>query len=796
MIAVSDNFIERSRSQEAETSIRVTMGTGDSAMVLGPAEVQSAEVAYSDGGDFTVGGTTSAGLKLTVLSDALPQDVISRDIKVEIGYRSPDRTWQEATGKWGEQKGTWALPYGGDEWEWLPMGTFATSDRLIARNGLFAEVQAYDTFYWMNEDCSVSVPAMDGTTKMNVLSQMKAIASAYGISMDESTVPDVGFLTVRPTGKVRACISQLAMACFADAAFEDGKLVFRKLADTGMTADESDYTGGSFTKTTGERATIDHVSVEVTKTHSSADDEANVAEDETTTQVFPMGTTGLAMQLDSELFAGGEVDVDTFPKVYDAVGTDLATVASQAGFSDGGKIEVRGFSCELWGWPWLRPKDMLTIESSQIGDLKAMCTEVTVSYDGAVRTTIGASASSESSDTYSSAPSASIASGGSSGDPITSLQRIQREYVREKIRRLNMALAQLDIDLTKNDEAIETAFKAADDANRELARTAQSTADGKNAIYVKDEGSAPTDADAKARGYSGLVQGDMWYATETEDGEDPYIVKVYMWNGSKWVPYQMVADSVMVPSSVGTVLIADGAVTADKVLAHSIGAEKIVANSIGADQIAAHCIGSDQILAHSIVAESLDIDTLRTALAWFGVSETGNRVKVDGDGMGVYAGNTKLVNISQSGINGIFYASRTWGMNVTATARTKSTFQFSTADATKYGVYPGSPWRPFAFTRLSVSGSKWVSIAGFDINPSGFLDDGGNVFSVTLVNHSLKDRNVAVNFQLLWLKGSNQLLDGEAKTDGSFTAQEDSSGSEPTRSMSMSGDTLKITWES
>jgi hypothetical protein len=66
-----------------------------------------------------------------------------------------------------------------------------------------------------------------------------------------------------------------------------------------------------------------------------------------------------------------------------------------------------------------------------------------------------------------------------------------------------------------------------------------------------------------------LVQGDLWWVVGVGDYAGKFI-GVQVWSGSVWQPRQMVADMILVPSSVGPVLIADGAVTAKIVEGDSI----------------------------------------------------------------------------------------------------------------------------------------------------------------------------------------------------------------------------------
>lgn len=67
-----------------------------------------------------------------------------------------------------------------------------------------------------------------------------------------------------------------------------------------------------------------------------------------------------------------------------------------------------------------------------------------------------------------------------------------------------------------------------------------------------------------------LKSGDQWWKIGPTGPTAGKFIGVAVWNGSSWQDRQMVADSVMVPGSVGAVLIEDGAMTAKLVEGDSI----------------------------------------------------------------------------------------------------------------------------------------------------------------------------------------------------------------------------------
>lgn len=108
----------------------------------------------------------------------------------------------------------------------------------------------------------------------------------------------------------------------------------------------------------------------------------------------------------------------------------------------------------------------------------------------------------------------------------------------------------------------ETALTAAESALA-LAAEAKMTADGRNRIFVQD-----------VEPLEDMVQGDLWYVTN-DDGK---VFEIRVFDGEEWNLYALVADSVLVPSSVGPILIADGAITAPKVAAETLNVSHLEPN--------------------------------------------------------------------------------------------------------------------------------------------------------------------------------------------------------------------------
>lgn len=138
------------------------------------------------------------------------------------------------------------------------------------------------------------------------------------------------------------------------------------------------------------------------------------------------------------------------------------------------------------------------------------------------------------------------------------------------------------------DDALDEAAQAAQDAANALA-----TANGKNARRRGVTEPAPPTG--------GWVQGDQWVRDEDREGVMTP-VEVLVWNGSAFVPEQIIANDILVVGPNGVVQIKDDSVTAGSIKAGAIDGKTITGAII------------------------------RTAA-------TGQRLQIDGDGLKSYAAN-------------------------------------------------------------------------------------------------------------------------------------------------------------
>lgn len=190
------------------------------------------------------------------------------------------------------------------------------------------------------------------------------------------------------------------------------------------------------------------------------------------------------------------------------------------------------------------------------------------------------------------------------------------------------------------DKAQTTAANAAAQANQAqaAAKKAQTTADGKNLIYRgPDEPS-----------HDGLKPGDMWWRTQKywtrwqgEKNASPSmladfytywtgapnaspsvlvpltdrVIEVLTWDGTRFTPFDLVANNILAAGTVAAKHLAVDSVTAEKVKANAITVDKLAANSVTteklvADAVTAAKLAADSVMARNIVSLAITTDKL------------------------------------------------------------------------------------------------------------------------------------------------------------------------------------------
>ena len=190
------------------------------------------------------------------------------------------------------------------------------------------------------------------------------------------------------------------------------------------------------------------------------------------------------------------------------------------------------------------------------------------------------------------------------------------------------------------DKAQTTAANAAAQANQAqaAAKKAQTTADGKNLIYRGPD--EPT--------HDGLKPGDMWWRTQKywtrwkgEKNNSPSlmadfytywqgapnnspsvlvslsdrVVEVLTWDGTRFEPFDLVANNILAAGTVAAKHLAVDSVTAEKVKTNAITVDKLAANSVTteklvSDAVTAAKLAADSVQARNIVSLAITTDKL------------------------------------------------------------------------------------------------------------------------------------------------------------------------------------------
>ena len=180
------------------------------------------------------------------------------------------------------------------------------------------------------------------------------------------------------------------------------------------------------------------------------------------------------------------------------------------------------------------------------------------------------------------------------------------------------------------DKAQTAAANAASQANQAqaAAQKAQTTADGKNLIYRgPDEPS-----------HDGLKPGDMWWRTQKywtrwkgEKNNSPSmladfytywtgapnnspsvlvplsdrVVEVLTWDGTRFEPFDLVANNILAAGTVAAKHLAADSVTAEKVKANAITVDKLAANSVTTEKLVADAVTAAKLAANSVQARNI-----------------------------------------------------------------------------------------------------------------------------------------------------------------------------------------------
>lgn len=180
------------------------------------------------------------------------------------------------------------------------------------------------------------------------------------------------------------------------------------------------------------------------------------------------------------------------------------------------------------------------------------------------------------------------------------------------------------------DKAATAAANAQSQANQAqaAAKKAQTTADGKNLIYR-----GPDEPN-----HDGLKPGDMWWRTQKywtrwkdEKNNSPSmladfytywtgapnaspsvlvplsdrVVEVLTWDGTRFEPFDLVANNILASGTVAAKHLAADSVTAEKVKANAITVDKLAANSVTTEKLVADAVTATKLAANSVQARNI-----------------------------------------------------------------------------------------------------------------------------------------------------------------------------------------------
>ena len=180
------------------------------------------------------------------------------------------------------------------------------------------------------------------------------------------------------------------------------------------------------------------------------------------------------------------------------------------------------------------------------------------------------------------------------------------------------------------DKANIAAANAASQANQAqaAAKKAQTTADGKNLIYR-----GPDEPN-----HDGLKPGDMWWRTQKywtrwkgEKNNSPSmladfytywtgapnaspsvlvplsdrVVEVLTWDGTRFEPFDLVANNILAAGTVAAKHLAADSVTAEKVKANAITVDKLAANSVTTEKLVADAVTAAKLAVNSVQARNI-----------------------------------------------------------------------------------------------------------------------------------------------------------------------------------------------
>ncbi len=267
-----------------------------------------------------------------------------------------------------------------------------------------------------------------------------------------------------------------------------------------------------------------------------------------------------------------------------------------------------------------------------------------------------------------------------------------------------------------NASAEASAVSGVAEAANDAAAAAQSAAG--EAITVA---STKTSVKASKTSPDSPMTNDLWFPLDVAGN----VIGMKQWTGSSWVDYRLMAGSIVVPGSVGNVLLENGAVSAEKIFANEALWAKIATFA---------SVTTDMLLAGgATITGELLADTIQLATRLVAGDPAGDRAELNGAGINIFKGGVERVRLAASAPNGL----QVWNPSMAAMVDLSAAAfgaQILTHNPKLNIPVPGSQsawgeWKPGAWVFQSLG--RWTATT-----------DRAQIFSTT----SLGDAGVAQSF--------------------------------------------------
>ena len=259
----------------------------------------------------------------------------------------------------------------------------------------------------------------------------------------------------------------------------------------------------------------------------------------------------------------------------------------------------------------------------------------------------------------------------------------------------NVADAQVELDSAIAGATADAAAaqSAAQSAANDAAAAAQSAAG--EAITVA---STKTSVKASNTAPDSPMTNDIWFPLDDAGN----VIGMKQWTGSSWVDYRLMAGSIVVPGSVGNVLLENGAVSAEKIFANEALWAKIATFA---------SVTTDMLLAGgATITGTMLANVIQLASHLVAGDPGGDRTELDATGMHVWKNGVEWARLSAEG-NGLQIYNPSMGrlVNLSASAFGAAVIDFTQrVDIPLPGTASAAlEWRPGAWVIQTIG--QWTA---------------------------------------------------------------------------------------